>query len=1456
MPDESPTEPLTPVKRALLEIRELRAELARTKSALKEPIAIVGVGLRLPGGVVDRDSFARLLWSGGDAITEIPEGRWPKDLYDADPDAPGKLTTRFGGFIEPVADFDAEFFGISPREASAMDPQQRLLLEVAWHALEDAGQPPTLLAGTRTGVYLGIANNDYGRALLAHRDRIDAYVSTGNAFSVAAGRLSYFLGVHGPSVAVDTACSSSLVALHLACQALRLGECDLAIAAGVNLVLTPEMNINFSKARMMAPDGRCKTFDARADGYVRGEGCAVVILRRLSDAQTANARILSLVRGSAINQDGRSGGLTAPNGPAQEEVIRAALANAGVRAPDIGFVETHGTGTALGDPIEVGALAAVLGAERAPARPLWLGAVKTNLGHLEAAAGLAGVVKATLALERGEIPPNLHFAAPNPLIAWTPALRVPTAVTPWPAGEGPRLAGVSSFGFSGTNAHVILEEPPATSAHVDTPGPERPLHLFTLSARSEQSLADLARAERERLALPVSTPAVPDLCFSAATTRSHLEHRLAVVAADTEELTRALATFDAGSAVASVARGRLDWAKRPQVAFLFTGHGAQAPGMGGALYATSPVFRSVLDDCATMLAGVLPCDLRQVMFDEGALLEQSRYAQPATFALEVALAKLWRSWGIEPLLVLGHSLGEYAAACAAGLFSLEDGLKLVAERGRLTDELAAGGAMGTVFAPNERVAGELARYAGEVVIAGFNGPENVVVSGAETAVMDLLGRFEAMGTRVKRLRVPYASHSPRVEPLLPAFGRALAAVRWQVPTSAIVSNVSGRVAEAEAIGRPEYWLNHFRRPVRFAESIQNAVEQGVTHFVEVGPHPVLLGMGAECIASGVEWLPSLHRERPDWRDLLESLARLYVSGADVNWAEFERPYTRRRVALPLYPFRRERHWASALDEPGVTPASTTERWSRLCSRLDREAERGPLTLDVASYPAKWDLLARLTLAHATAILRSAALFGVAGEQRTLDGVLEAGGITRTYRHLVKRWLDGLVAQGALVAEHDAYVARAPLPEPDLSNGWREAERLFADNRPLLAYFRHCCEIAGDVLTGRESPLETLFPGGSFELAEGLYERSSTMLYVNGLAAAALAALAETRGPTQALRVLEVGGGTGGTTGSLLAVLPPERTRYVFTDVSDFFFERAKRRFSAYPFLELAHFDLDRDGTVGHHGKGSFDVIVSANAVHASIDLRAALTRLFDLLAPGGFLVLVESTTHLDWFDITTGLIEGWQHFADDLRTDNPLIGAERWCEALCRTGFDEARAWPAADSSAARLGQHVIVARRPGEAPAVAATHLSPQPETARGAHDAPSAAWSVQERVRDAAPAERRSILRELVREQVMVTLRLGADRRPGGQDRLMDLGFDSLMAVQLRNALTTSLGLERRLPVTILFDYPTIDALAQRLEELMGAPVAAEVTRPKSALSAEAVLAMSESEVEAALLKRLEGK
>ncbi len=1476
----TPVVELSPVKRALLEIRELRARISELESAAREPIAIVGMGIRAPGGVRDVASFAELLWGGVDAITPIPPDRWSLEAwYDELQDTAGKMTTRYGGFLTDIQHFDAEFFGIAPVEAASMDPQQRLVLQLAWEALENAGHAPASLAGTRSGVYLGIANSDYGRALFAHPQAIDPYFSTGCAYSVASGRLAYFLGLQGPAVSLDTACSSSLVALHLACQGLRLGECDLALAGGVNLIVTPELNVNFSKAGMMARDGRCKTFDAAADGYVRGEGAAMLVLRRLRDAQNDGDRVLAVIRGSAMNQDGRSNGLTAPNGPAQEAVIRAALQAANVTPAQIGYVEAHGTGTPLGDPIEVNALGAVLGEGRASDRPVLLGSVKTNIGHLEAAAGVAGVIKTVLALQRREIPPHLHLKTPNSYISWDSLpVAVPTSATAWNPIEGRRLAGVSSFGFSGTNAHVVLEEAPAGEELKSDSGEEplrRDAHVLALSARDAQTLQEIVNRY-----LPVldraraGQPSLADVCFTANAGRSHFAHRLAVTGSTPDEMHEALSLYRSNGSHPYVATG-LKGPQQPRVAFLFPGQGPQYVGMGRALYASSPVFRAALDECIALLNEYLPQPLLPVILGQSgeSTLDETAYAQPAMFAMEIALAELWRSWGIEPVAVMGHSFGEYAAACIAGALSVADAARMVTARGRLVQALPRHGAMTVIEASEDAVSSALASYSGRVTIAAINGPANTVVSGERAAVDEIAARFAAAGARTKPLRVSHAFHSPLVDPVLDEFERIIGASRYTEPRLPLISNLSGRLADRALLGNAAYWREHMRQPVRFADSMRALAAMGVTHYIEMSPHPVLLGMGAECLAGAeVEWLPSLHRERADWTDLLASLQRLYVSGAEVNWTGFDRGQRRRRVELPTYPFRDRRHWMDLVGQSGDTSISATARWSRLCDTARRQSEQGPLDLNAASYPAKWNCLARVTTAHAVATLRDGGLFREARERHTLDEVMASARIAATYKHLVQRWLDRLVVLGLLSREGALYCAPRPLPEPLIDELWAEADRLFADNTPLLAYVRHCGSLVSAVLRGLESPLETLFPGGSPDLARNLYERSATMRYINGLAASAFGSLTAAVPAGSALRILEIGAGTGGTTASLLPMLVAERARYVFTDMSELFLDRARERFAAYPFVDYRLFDMERDPAEQGFAAGSFDIIVSANAIHASTDLRLALRRVRELLAPGGLLMLVESTVHMDWFDMTTGLIEGWQHFADDLRTDNPLLAPEKWRVALRDAGFAAADTFPAESSSATVLGQHLVLGLAPGQ---VVGRQGSPVLDGADGS--APSAgmpgasgtaaaaeeAEAFRRRVLEALPGERLELLRDFVRAQVVRVLKLDATEPPGRHDRLMDLGLDSLMAVQLRNQLAKGLGESRPLPATIMFDQPTIEALAtyllDRLTPATLAPgvsvaTASPASMPGAAVLGEAaVAAMSDEQIEALLLERL---
>ncbi|MGK7908956.1 MAG: type I polyketide synthase [Synechococcus sp.] len=927
------TPPTTPdyptlMKKALLELRQMRARLDSVEKAKVEPIAIVGMGCRFPGGANNPSEFWALLRDGVDAISEVPTDRWDVDAYfDPDPHTPGKIYTRYGGFIDQPDAFDPQFFGMTPREALSLDPQHRLWMEVSWEALEHAGIAAEQLTGSKTGVFVGICSSDYSQRLLAQGiDTIDAYMGTGNAHSVAAGRLSYFLGLQGPSLAVDTACSSSLVAIHLACQSLRNCESNLAIAGGVNLLLSPESTVNFAKAHMLAPDGRCKTFDAAADGYIRGEGCGAIVLKRLSDAQQEGDTVLALIRGSAVNQDGRSSGLTVPNGPAQQAVIREALANGNVDPSQVSYIEAHGTGTSLGDPIEVGALGAVFGQHRSPDRPLALGSVKTNIGHLEGAAGVAGLMKVVLALQQGELPAHLHFQQPNPYVDWNNLpVRVTTQHQGWNCA-GQRLAGVSSFAFSGTNAHVVLEAAPSpspSSADEST----RPLHLLALSAKIDAALRSLA----ERYVAYLSEhhdSSLADICATANVGRSHFDCRLAAIAASPAELRDRLAAFVRGESTVGVVRDQCD--DPPKVVFLFTGQGSQYIGMGRQLYNTQPVFRQSLDHCAEILEPYLDVPLLSVLYPESgdaSALHQTACTQPALFALEYSLYELWRSWGIVPSVVMGHSVGEYVAACVAGVFSLEDGLKAIAMRAKLMQALPQDGGMAVVFASRDRVAAVIGDRP-DLAIAAVNGPECIVISGKQDALDGAIACFSADGIDTKPLSVSHAFHSPLMEPMLAEFESVARSIRFAPPTIGIVSNLTGQIA-TEALATPDYWCRHIRQPVQFAASMETLHAMGYQVYLELGPQPVLVGMGRYCLPADDRrlWLPSLRSGRQDWQQLLESVSELYCRGAGVNWSGFESDRTSQRLDLPTYPFQRQRYWVDSLgssSEFRFTPERTEQ----------------------------------------------------------------------------------------------------------------------------------------------------------------------------------------------------------------------------------------------------------------------------------------------------------------------------------------------------------------------------------------------------------------------------------------------------------------------------------------------------------------------------------------------------
>jgi 3-oxoacyl-(acyl-carrier-protein) synthase/SAM-dependent methyltransferase/acyl carrier protein len=1163
-------EELSPVKRALVEIRRLHAELELCRRGQLEPVAIIGLAVRLPGGITSPERFWKALAEGEDLITTVPPERWNAQAYwSPDGDQPGTMYDTHGGFLSDIDAFDAELFGIHPREAASMDPQHRILLEMTWEALERANIDPRSLKNTQTGIYLGLTNSDYGRLLVDDSRAIDGYTGVGAAASIAAGRLAYFLGTHGPALAIDTACSSSLVAVHQAVQSLRKGEIDFAIVGAANLILSPEMNVSFSRTRMLSRDGRCKTFDARADGYVRAEGCCVVVLKRLADAARDNDRVLAKIHGTAVNQDGRSAGITAPNGPAQEAVMRAALADAGLQPGEISYVEAHGTGTPLGDPMEVQAIGAVYGAGRGSEAPLRIGSVKTNLGHTEAAAGLAGLIKAVLMMQPGHgIAPHLHFKQPSPQIDWARwAIEVPAQLTAWSSDDSPRYAGVSSFGFSGTNAHLIVGSAAETTAlravQHETEATDQKESLLCFSANNEAALRKLTEQYVDYLGQTEEN--FSDICFTAGVGRAKLAHRLAVVARNAE-----------------------------------------------------------------------------------------------------AAAEMLESW--------------------------------------LSGRAVAG-----------------------------------VMTGADT----------------------------------------------------------------------------------------------------------------------------LREIRSDGSDNdLKKIQQEFVEGGNPRHADWQGP--RYRVELPLYPFQRQRYWFG--DPPLVKQQQErAEAWQSARAAAQQQSMQGPLGWDLTHYSERWRALERLTRAHAQNFLAAAGAFPDA-DPVSVDDVIRRCGIQPIYLKLVGRWLSGLAREGVLVQTDDQFRPTDAFQPVSLDRFWQDVALWMEDDPGALAYLKQCGVLLADVLTGRKGALETLFPDGSFAMAEGLYKTGAQARYVNPIIASALRAATQVSGKRRSVRILEVGGGTGGTTSAILPMLPSGKVEYWFTDLSELFLRRARREFSQYGFVHYGLFDIDRDFEEQGFRDGMFDVIVAANVVHAARNLSAALGRVQRLLSPGGILALIETTHHHSWFDMSTGLIEGWQHFEDEDRQDHPLLTPEQWRVVIERSGFAEAIALPGIDSPASVLGQHVLLARRSEDAerqsrsemPSAASKAVSSS-RPAQHLNGAPKAEFQ-------GVPNEMREpMIATVVRETVCSVLRL--DARPeelSDRDRLTDLGMDSLIALELRSELAKRLGLEGKISSTIAFDTGTVGELVRSLVPMLAneadAPLHISDIRAKqrrrhepAPVTEEQLQGMSEEEVELLLKERL---
>ncbi|MEV3860546.1 acyltransferase domain-containing protein [Streptomyces sp. NPDC050095] len=949
------------VQRALRTLLEERDRLRQENDALKagrgEPIAVVSMACRYPGGVASPEDLWDVVREGRDVVGAFPDDRGWRDVYDTDRDAIGRTYTNQGGFLADVAGFDAEFFGISPREALAVDPHHRLLLETSWEAFERAGIVPARVRGAEVGVFSGVSSTEYGwRFLESGNSDLEGYLLYGSSLSVATGRVSYQLGLTGPSVSLDTACSSSLVALHMAVQSLRSGECSLALAGGALVMSTPAAFVEFARQEALSPDGRCKAFADAADGTGWAEGVGVLLLERLSDARRNNHPVLALVRGSAVNQDGASNGLTAPNGRAQEKVIRRALANAGVAARDVDLVEAHGTGTTLGDPIEAGALLATYGQDRAEGRPLWLGSLKSNMGHAQAAAGVGGVIKTVQALRHGHLPKSLHVDAPSRHVDWSSGgVELLAEGREWPRGDGPRRAGVSSFGVSGTNAHVILEEAPEQDQDQDQDQKQEAggvvggLVPWLVSGRTAKALEQQAR----KLGEFASAGAGPDLAgaaWSLVAQRSRFEHRAVVLGHDRAELADALTALSTGTESPAVVRGSTG--SLGQVAFVFPGQGSQWVGMGRELYDAFPVFAQSLDACAAALAEWVDWSLLDVVRGaEGAAdLERVDVVQPALFSIMVSMAALWRSWGVEPAAVVGHSQGEIAAAHVCGALSLRDAAKIVALRSKALVDLIGHGTMASVAESEAVVEERLGPWREKVGVAVVNGPRSTVVSGEPDAIDEFVAKMQAEGAQARRIPVAYASHSHHVTRVRDQVIGALGDVHPKTSALPFYSTLYGKPTDTAGLNA-EYWYNNLRERVLFETSVRRLAEDGFGVFIEMSPHPVLtvpveetvedLGGGADALV-----LSSTRRGGGEVAAVLGSLAAFHVRGGSVDWdALFT---ARRRVDLPTYAFQRQRYWLSSTHTTAAEVSSSEQQPAGEDERLVPLSERlGGLTADEA-----------------------------------------------------------------------------------------------------------------------------------------------------------------------------------------------------------------------------------------------------------------------------------------------------------------------------------------------------------------------------------------------------------------------------------------------------------------------------------------------------------------------------
>lgn len=1580
-----------------------------------EPIAIVGIGCRFPGGIESPQQFWDLLVNGVDAVSEVPVDRWSIDKYfDSNPDVSGKARTRWGGFVKDIEYFDPAFFGISPREAKHMDPQQRMLLETTWWALEDSGMIPAELNGTDTAVFIGIASSDYWDVQLSesNNDLIDAYTNLGGSMSIVANRISYIFGFQGPSISVDTACSSSLVAVHLACNSIWNGESTLAIAGGVNALIKPEVTVGFSKANMLSPDGRCKAFDASANGYVRGEGAGVIVLKPLSEAVNDNDRIYAVIPGSAVNQDGRSDGITVPTERAQNKLLFDAYKRAGISPGDVSYVEAHGTGTPVGDPIEANAIGSVVRTDRKDGSSCILGAVKTNIGHLESASGIAGLIKVALSFLHETIPPNLHFNEGNPDIDFKMlCLEVPTDAVDWPKGKLPRIAGVNSFGFGGTNAHVVLADPPTDSAKIKTTHVEEGcVSLVPFSAESDESLNVFIKEIRKTIS---TQDGLPEIVNRLGLRRGHYSNRLAIVAESVADLTKNIDGYMQGEESPFVQSGQSISDSHNSIVFVFTGMGPQWWAMGRQLIKTQPVYREMIEKCEQIFqeyAGWSLLDELQIEDEANSRMNETQVAQPANFILQVALAELWRTWGIIPNVIVGHSTGEVAAAYCAGALSLEDAIQVIYHRSRLQQSLAGSGSMVAVGLPVSQIEQLIRNYNDQVSIAAVNGPNSVTLAGDTICLDEIVKPLQAQETFCRYLQVEIPFHSPVMNALEHDLKESLSTIRPQPATVPIYSSVTGGEIYGESFDA-EYWWKNVRQPVLFCDVIQSIVRSDQHLFLELGPHPVLATSIADSAAGinhDVEVLSSLRRHENDDLMLATTLAKLYTKGFQVNWKNQTPNNFLSFKGYPLYFWERSRFWGesntsknerlSKIDHPllgsrindinpkwnarldlnrisylsdhivqtsAVFPAAAYiemvfaasralspnelpiienmqlkkalyiqpdkhyeiqlskdvagrfqiaskeidgEKWneyalgelhssiygqtSKQLSLKEFEAQCG----DELSIGSMYERFHKIGLNYGTCFQGITKIKVGAGKslarielpEQLLDqssqyilhpSVLDAGfqalfvnlksfsetGPTNLYlpvfvKHLrlyrkpedkmwacvhllnqnenivesnimlytdngdpvaeirgfrlqtvpntkfshndqIKNWLyeykwlpktlnTGIkVLSGVpypvektkkemrahavdlrrLLDRHKYYESVEPLFNTlavsyfvsalnELGFSWNSSDTFtiedayykleidkqhtrllenvlqlltkegyvcqvndstwqtkhipifdpcqeqlhqlrqqFPDYHPELDLIGRCGVNLAAILTGKLDSLQVLFPGGDKDSPRRFYQQAPSFHIYNELVLKFLQMLPAKTEDNRNIRILEIGGGTGGMTASVLPHLQGKEVEYVFTDISPAFIASAEEQFSMYSFVDYQVLDIEQDSWQQGFKEHTFDLVLASDVLHATRDIKETLLNVSKVLAENGSLVLLETTKSTPWVDLVFGITEGWWRFEDtDLRPTHPTLTPDNWITLLNENQFKDSFCLVDSDRQEKSL-QSVIIAKRSEE---------------------------------------------------------------------------------------------------------------------------------------------------------------